>query len=156
MSQNFQPPAPDSFTEAPAPAPARTGNIGLGIAAAVVAALVAAAIYGAIIGSTKHEIGYAAVGVGIIVGFAAGKLGGSNPVLPVVSAVLAIGAVVAGQLLGTAIIGADVLNSSVMDLLTNGFDLVQASWKEDLDPMSFLFFAIGAVLAFQTARKTAA
>ncbi|MFJ8013069.1 hypothetical protein [Streptomyces sp. NPDC096339] len=156
MSQNFQPPAPDSFTEAPAPAPARTGNIGLGIVAAVVAALVAAGIYGAIIGGTNHEIGYAAVGVGAVIGLAAGKLGGRNPILPVLSAILAIGAVVAGQLVGTAMIGADVLNSGAMDVLTNQFDLVQESWKEDLDPMSFLFFGLGAVVAFQTARKTAA
>ncbi len=64
MTQNFQPPAPASYTPAPAPAPARSGNLGLGIAATVGSALVLAGVYGAIIGATKYEIGYAAVAVG--------------------------------------------------------------------------------------------
>lgn len=90
MSQHIQPPAPESDAAAvPYPAePARTGNIGLGIAAAVVAALVAAAAYGGIMNAIDRQVGYAAVGVGLLIGFAAGKLGGKNPVLPVVGAVL--------------------------------------------------------------------
>ncbi|MFJ3925737.1 hypothetical protein [Streptomyces sp. NPDC090022] len=159
MSQQFQPPAPDSQTPAGfgAPvAPARRGNVGLGIVAAVVAALIAAGAYGGIIGATEYEIGYAALGVGFLIGLASGKIGGSNPVLPVVSALLSLGAVYGGQLLGTAIIGAKVAPVGAFELLTQHFALVQEAWTEETSPISLAFFAIGAVVAFQTARKTAA
>lgn len=157
MSQNFQPPAPDSFTEAPAPAPAPArGNVGLGIAAAVGAALVTAAIYGAIIGASGYQIGYAAVAVGAVIGLAAGKLGGSNPVLPVLSGVLSLAAVFAGQIFGIAWIVGKELGQSTTDVLGLGFSPLVDMWKEVSGPMTFLFLAIGAYAAFQSARKTAA
>ncbi|MFH8514931.1 hypothetical protein ACH4CE_07375 [Streptomyces gelaticus] len=136
------------------PAPARN-NIGLGLVAAVVAAVVAAGIYGAIIGATKHEIGYAAVGVGFVVGFAAGKLGGRNPVLPVVSAVLSLVAVYFGQLLGKAMIAAKELPVTVSELFFDHFGLLNEAWKADSDFISYLFFAIAAVAAFSGAKKAA-
>ncbi|MEU1467607.1 hypothetical protein ABZ434_05230 [Streptomyces sp. NPDC005761] len=134
-------------------APARN-NVGLGIVVALVAALVAAGIYGAIIGATKHEIGYAAVGVGAIVGFAAGKLGGRNPALPVISGVLALVGVYLGQLLGEAIIISKQLPLSVTEIFTEHFSDLNTVWKEDSDAMSFVFFVVAAVVAFSTARKT--
>ncbi|MCB5181856.1 hypothetical protein [Streptomyces antimicrobicus] len=156
MSQQFQPPAPDSMSPvAYPPAPAARSNVALGLVAAFVAALVAAGAYGGIIGGTEHEIGYAALGVGFLVGFAAAKAGGAHPVLPVVSAALSLGAVYGGQLLGTAILGSKSAPVGVVELLTEHFSLVQEAWQEDLSPISFVFFAIGAVVAFQTARKAA-
>ncbi|MFB6816116.1 hypothetical protein ACFCV8_16410 [Streptomyces sp. NPDC056347] len=139
---------------APPPAPARN-NMGLGLAAAVVAAVVAAAIYGAIIGATKHEIGYAAVGVGFVVGFAAGKVGGRNPVLPVVSAVLSLVAVYFGQLLGEAMIAAKELPVTVSELFFDHFGLLNEAWKADSDFLTYVFFAIAAVAAFSGAKKAA-
>ncbi|MFD2121581.1 hypothetical protein ACFSNO_21515 [Streptomyces cirratus] len=62
------------------------------------AALVAAGAYGGIMHAIERQIGYAAVGVGLLVGSRPAKLGGRNPVLPVVSAVLSIGSVYLGQL----------------------------------------------------------
>ncbi|WP_369171775.1 hypothetical protein AB5J49_29135 [Streptomyces sp. R28] len=145
------PPAP----LAPAPAPARN-NIALGIVAAVVAALVTAGIYGGIVGATKYEIGYAAVGVGFVIGFAAGKIGGANPVLPVMSAILSLGAVYLGQLIGIAAIGADDLGVSVTTVLTDHFDVVTKIWSEDADLLTFAFLGIGAFAAFSGAKKAAA
>ncbi|MEU9458375.1 hypothetical protein [Streptomyces sp. NPDC048312] len=133
-------------------APARN-NLGLGLAAGFVAAVVAAAIYGAIIGATKHEIGYAAVGVGFIVGFAAGKVGGRNPVLPVVSAVLSLVAVYFGQLLGEAMIAAKELPVTVSELFFDHFSLLNEAWKAESDFISYLFFAVAAVAAFSGAKK---
>jgi hypothetical protein len=143
------------FVPPAAPAP-RSGNVGLGIVAAVVAALVTAGIYGAIIGASGYEIGYAAVGVGFVIGLAAGKIGGSNPVLPVVSAVVSLGAVYVGQLIGVAMIGADESGISATTLLTDHFDLVSAAWKETADVMTYVFFAIGAFAAFSGTKKAAA
>ncbi|MGN5635776.1 hypothetical protein [Streptomyces sp. AC154] len=135
-------------------APARN-NLALGLVVAFVAALVAAGIYGAIIGATKHEIGYAAVGVGAIVGFAAGKVGGRNPVLPVLGAVFALIGVYAGQLLGEAIIISKQLPLSVTDIFLDHFSDLNTVWKEDSDFVSVLFFVVAAVVAFSTAKKTA-
>ncbi|MDF6044343.1 hypothetical protein LRD69_19815 [Streptomyces sp. JH14] len=139
---------------APAPAPARN-NVGLGLLAAVVAAVVAAGIYGAIIGATKHEIGYAAVGVGFVVGLAAGKVGGRNPVLPVLSAVLALVSVYFGQLLGEAMIAAKELPVTVSELFFDHFGLLNEAWKADAGPLSFVFIAIAAFAAFSGAKKAA-
>ncbi|WP_411101312.1 hypothetical protein [Streptomyces sp. cmx-4-9] len=157
MAQNFQPPAPDSYTAAPvqAPAPARTGNIGLGVLAAVVAAVVTGAVYGAIIGASGYQIGYAAVAVGALVGLAAGKVGGSNPLLPLLSVVLSLAAVFGGQIFGMAWLLADEFGTTVPDILSVGFDKLFEAWKEVSSPMTYLFLAIGGYTAFQTARKSA-
>ncbi|MFF3862007.1 hypothetical protein [Streptomyces sp. NPDC002209] len=156
MSQHIQPPAPDSATPAvPYPAePARTGNIGLGIAAAVVAALAAAAAYGGIMNAIDRQVGYAAVGVGILVGFAAGKLGGKNPVLPVVGAILSIGAVYLGQLFYIALALADLGNVGLGDVLSNvGVSGLGDYWQKGAEAMDYVFLVIGGFVAFGTAKK---
>ncbi|MEU0335048.1 hypothetical protein [Streptomyces sp. NPDC006193] len=147
------PPQPGAFA---APAAPVRDNLVLGLAAALVAAVAAAALYGVVIGSTKHEIGWAAVGVGFVTGLAAGKAGGRNPVLPVAGAVLALGSVYAGQLVGEAMIIADYVHAGFSEVFFDHLDLVQEAWKKDADPMTFLFFAIAAYAAFTGARKAAA
>ncbi|MBO4254631.1 hypothetical protein [Streptomyces griseorubiginosus] len=149
------PPAPGvPYGAVPAPAPVRN-NIGVGLVAAFAAAVVAAGVYGAIIGLTKHEIGWAAVGVGFLVGLAAGRLGGRNPVLPVASAALSLGSVYIGQLVGEAMIGAKETPLSFNELFFQHFDVVQEAWKADADPLTFVFFAIAAYVAFTGAKKAA-
>ncbi|WP_030750134.1 hypothetical protein [Streptomyces griseus] len=136
----------------PAPAP-RRNNVGLGIVAAVVAAVVTAGIYGAVLGGIEREIGWAAVGVGFVVGLAAGKVGGNNPVLPVVSAVISLGAVYVGQLVGIAILIGKQLNVSATDVVFQEFSLLTQAWSETKDAMTFVFFAIAAFAAFSGAKK---
>jgi hypothetical protein len=156
MSQNFQPPAPDSMSEAPAPAPARGGNVGLGIAAAVVAALIAAVAYGAIMNAIDRQVGYAAVGVGLLVGLAAGKVGGRNAVLPVLAAVLSLAAVYLGQLTFIALALADSEKVGVSDVLsTLGVGGLHDLWKETVEVFDFVFLAIGGFVAFGAAKRTA-
>ncbi|MFD7862697.1 hypothetical protein [Streptomyces sp. NPDC057682] len=150
-----QPGAPFGGGAPFAPAAPTRENPGLGVLIAFVAAVVAAGIYGAIIGATKHEIGYAAVGVGAIVGFAAGKLGGRNPVLPVASAAFALIGVYLGQLLGEAIIISKQLPLSVTEIFFDHFSDLNKVWKEDSDFLSVVFFVIAAVVAFSTTKKVA-
>ncbi|MER6384356.1 hypothetical protein [Streptomyces sp. NPDC001250] len=142
----FAPPAP--------PAPGRN-NLVLGVLAAVVAAVAAAALYGVIIGATKHEIGYAAVGVGFVIGLAAGKAGGRNPVLPIAAVVLALASVYFGQLVGEAMIGAKDTGLSFSTVFFDHFDVVQKAWKEEADPLTFLFFGIAGFAAFSGTKKAA-
>ncbi|MEU5596456.1 hypothetical protein [Streptomyces sp. NPDC020298] len=151
-----QAPAGAAFAPPVPPAPPQKDNVALGLAAAVGAALVAAALYGVIIGLTKHEIGWAAVGVGFVIGLAAGKVGGRNPALGVISAALALGAVYIGQLVGEAMIGAKDIGVSFSELFFQHFGLVQEAWKADADPLTFIFFALAAFAAFSGAKKASA
>ncbi|MGW7415566.1 hypothetical protein [Streptomyces sp. NPDC054863] len=137
----------------PPPAPARRGNVGLGLLAGFVVALVAAGVYGAIMGAVEAEVGYAAVGVGLLIGFVAGKVGGFNPAIAVVSALLALVAVYAGQILGYAIFISKEAPIGVMEILTQHFGELNTGWKTELDFMSFVFFALGAVGAVSGAKK---
>ncbi|MFF0285295.1 hypothetical protein [Streptomyces sp. NPDC005262] len=150
-----QPAQPGQFGGVPfTPAAPARNNVALGLLAAVVAALVAAGIYGGIIGATKHEIGYAAVGVGFLVGLAAGKVGGRNPVLPVLSAVLALVSVYFGQLLGVAMINKSD-SVPLSEVFLDHFSELNSLWKADIDPIAFLFFALAAFAAFSGAKKAA-
>ncbi|WP_394433495.1 hypothetical protein [Streptomyces sp. SGAir0957] len=139
----------------PAPPQGRSGNVALGIVAAVVLALVTAWIYGAVMKATEHEIGYAAVGVGALIGFAAGKLGGRNQALPFICAVLALGAVYLGQLTGYAMAVAELAHLSWFEVLTDHFGDLSKGWKDEADPMTYLFLVIGAVAAFGSSKKAA-
>ncbi|MFI0823635.1 hypothetical protein ACH4Q7_04155 [Streptomyces roseolus] len=146
-----------AYPPAPAPAPApRRSNVGLGILAAVVAALVTAGIYGAIMGGVEAEIGWAAVGVGFAVGFAAGKVGGGNPVLPIVSALLSLGAVYLGQLVGIAVFLTKDYGVSFTDVFFKDFGALMDLWSEAKEPLTFLFLALGPIAAFSGAKKAAA
>ncbi|MEU9763089.1 hypothetical protein ACFYYY_05370 [Streptomyces sp. NPDC001834] len=146
-------PAP-AFGGAPftPPAPAR-GKMGLGLLAAVVAALVGAFLYGVIAGAIEREVGYIAIGVGFLVGFAASKVGGRNPILPVVSAVLSVGAVYLGQLIGISVILSDMINQSASTLFIDHFDVLTKAWGEGSDFMTYVFLLLGAVAAFGGAKK---
>lgn len=148
-------PVPPSAPFAPPTVPV-ADNLVMGLVVAVVAALITAGVYGAIVGATEYEIGYAAVGVGFLIGFAAGRIGGASPILPVVSAVLSLGAVYLGQLIGIAIIGADDLGVSATSLFVEHFDMLTEGWSETADPMTFLFLGIGAFAAFSGAKKAVA
>lgn len=163
MSQSVPPPGnpfaqggaePAPMPPAP-PAPPAPSRVGLGLLAAVVAALVAGAVYGGIAGAIERQIGWSAVGVGFLVGFASGKVGGRNPVLPAVSAVLSLGAVYLGQLLALAIMGGKELGISATTLFTDHFGALTDAWKEDMDVLTFLFFALAAFASFSGSKKAA-
>ncbi|MFG2624214.1 hypothetical protein [Streptomyces sp. NPDC048473] len=134
------------------PAPARN-NLGLGLLTAVVTALAAAFLYGVIAGAIEREVGYIAVGVGFLVGFAASKVGGQNPVLPVVSALLSIGAVYLGQLVGISIMLSDLTHTSASSVFFDHFDVITKGWSESADFKTYLFLLIGAVGAVGGAKK---
>ncbi|MCX5584985.1 hypothetical protein ACFV0H_39125 [Streptomyces erythrochromogenes] len=155
MSQNFTPPAPDSYTPVAAPAPVRTGNFGLAVLAAVGTALVAGAAYGGIMSAISFQIGYLAAGVGFAVALVAVRLGGRNPVLPVLSAVLTLAGVYVGYLLDMALAVSEHEGIPVSELLTTELVNLNRFYIDNIDPISILFYAIGAYAAFQTARKSA-
>ncbi|MFJ8821749.1 hypothetical protein ACIREE_08185 [Streptomyces sp. NPDC102467] len=139
----------------PAPPVGRSGNTALGIVAAVVLAFLTAWIYGAVMKATEHEIGYAAVAVGLVIGFAAGKIGGRNTVLPFVCALLSLGAVYLGQLTGYAMALGEYAHISFIKALFDNFSLITDAWQHEADIKTYLFLAVGAFAAFGAAKRAA-
>ncbi|MFE4694520.1 hypothetical protein ACFRH6_31280 [Streptomyces sp. NPDC056749] len=138
----------------PAP-PAPRGNVGLGVLTALGTAIVAAILYGVIAGSIEREVGYAAIGVGFLVGFAASKVGGPLPAIGAASAVFSLGAVFLGQLVAMSMILADGLGVGFSEVFFEHFGDVVDVWKQESDFMTYLFLLLGPVAAFGGARKAA-
>ncbi|MEW1627438.1 hypothetical protein [Streptomyces sp. NPDC089173] len=146
-------PAPFGGSAPFAPAPPARNGLALGVLVALGAAIVASILYGVLLGSIEREFGYAAIGVGFLVGFAAGKLGGANPVTIAASAVFSVGAVYFGQLIGYAMVMADVAHVPFSEVFFDHFDAVTRIWKEEADFMRYLFLGLGALAAVGGARK---
>ncbi|WP_339130982.1 hypothetical protein WJM95_19565 [Streptomyces sp. f51] len=147
-------PAAPGFPTAPvAPAAPARENFALGLVAAIGAGVVSAILYGLVTGLTKHEIGYAAVGVGFLVGIATGRAGGRSQSLPVAGVIISVAAIYLGQLIGEAMIIAKAAGVSFSEVFFHHIDIAQAGWKADANPLTFVFFAIAAYVAFQSARK---
>ncbi|MGW9248335.1 MULTISPECIES: hypothetical protein [unclassified Streptomyces] len=136
-----------------APVPPARNNILLGVAVALGAAIVAGILYGVIAGSIEREVGYAAVGVGFLVGFAASKVGGSNPAVIAASAVFSIGAVYLGQLIGISMILSDLAQIPFSEVVGDHFDTVTKAWSEEADFMTYLFLVLGGAAAVGGAKK---
>lgn len=136
-----------------APAPPVRNGLALGVLVALGAAIVASILYGVLLGSIEREFGYAAIGVGFLVGFAAGKLGGANPVTIAASAVFSVGAVYFGQLIGYAMVMANVAHVPFSEVFFDHFDAVTRAWKEEADFMRYVFLGLGALAAVGGAKK---
>ncbi|MFD6424099.1 hypothetical protein [Streptomyces sp. NPDC060198] len=153
--QPGQPGQPGQFPGvpfAPITGPVRN-NLALGLLASFGTALAVGAIYGGITGATEREFVYAAVVVGLLVGWVAGKTGGRNPVLPFASVVFALGSVYFGQLLADAIMASKQLPVSVSEMFFQHLGVLQEIWKADTDFISILFFGIAGFAAFSAAKK---
>lgn len=129
--------------------------MGLGVLTALGTAIVAAILYGVIAGSIEREVGYAAIGVGFLVGFAASKVGGPLPAVGAASAVFSLGAVFLGQLVAMSMILADGLGVGFSEVFFEHFGDVVDVWKQEADFMTYLFLLLGPVAAFGGARKAA-
>jgi hypothetical protein len=152
-----QPAAPGGFAypvSAQVQAPDR-GNPTVGVLAAVGAVIVGALLYGLLIKGTNHEIGYAALGVGALVGLALGKIGGRNPVLPFLGIPLALAGVYLGQLYGIALIASGEGVGSVGDIFFHQFSTLQHVWKDSMDAKDFLFFALAGLEGFVITKRVA-
>ncbi|MFC9032936.1 hypothetical protein [Streptomyces arboris] len=143
---------PAPFAPAPPASPVRNG-LAIGVLVAFGAAIVASIVYGVLLGSIEREFGYAAIGVGFLVGFAAAKLGGANPVTIAAAAVFSVGAIYFGQLIGYAMVMADAAQVSFSEVFLDHFDTVTRVWKEEADFMRYLFIALGAIAAIGGAKK---
>lgn len=122
----------------------RDENLPLGIAAGAGAALVGAVLWAAITVATEYQIGFMAVGVGLLVGFAvrfAGK--GISQTFGIAGALLALLGCVLGNLFTIIWTIASIGNVGVFDVLSFlDFSMILDVMVESAEPMDFLFYAI--------------
>jgi xanthosine utilization system XapX-like protein len=144
---------------------ARRDNPGLGVLVGVAATVVAVFAYAGIMRAMAKddghysEVGYVAIGVGLLVGAVVGKAGGRNPALPVVGLVLSVLGVFFGEIVGLSMIASHYASLggesiSWFSLLTDHFGDMFRQWKHDFDVKSFLFLALAGLEGFVIARRT--
>ncbi len=124
------------------PAPAR-GNLVLGLLGGLVAAVVGAGIWAGVTVSTGYQIGWIAVGVGLLVGLAVRGLGhGSSPAFGIIGALCALFGCVLGNLLsvcGFAAISESVPFFEIAKTVLMNPSLAVELLKETFEPMDLLF-----------------
>ncbi len=131
----------------------------LGLLAAVVAMAVAALAYGGLLRATMaadgayHEFSFAALGVGLAVGAAAGLAGRGGRLLPVGAAVLSLLGVALGELCGLALVSAHSNAIPVTDVVTLYHAALLHDWRRQLDVMSGVFLFLAAVEGFLITRR---
>ncbi|MES4904637.1 MULTISPECIES: hypothetical protein [unclassified Streptomyces] len=171
----------------PAPPAGRQGNPAVAVLAAVVAALVGAFLYAFLLSALADTDGqepkitqfaYAGVAVGALVGFVIAKLGGRNPALWVVGAILALVAVFIGEVYGYAMVMSDWFGNFEKELSAAGIEPLSANeiffshfnspvfesggqsspslfdaWKDDADAVTWIFMALSPIAAVSTAYR---
>jgi hypothetical protein len=131
--------------------PHLTNGLLPGVLAGLGALIVGAAAYGALIGFSGYEIGYAAVGVGILVGLAMMAVKPTSPVLPPLAAFFSLVGAVLGQFAGETVY---LTQRSGLDYGAATGEMLQ-TFPEQLQaqPISILFWVIAAYAGFSFVNK---
>jgi hypothetical protein len=132
-----------------------------GTVAALVGAVVGAAAWALLVSVTDYKIGFAAIGVGALTGYLAGRSGGASPALPVVAAVIALVGCVLGDLLADAHQvslavkeeGGSISMLSVFKDMVLHPSLGWEVYKAGFAALDLLFYAIAAQAAFRLAQQ---
>jgi hypothetical protein len=119
-------------------------NFGAAIIWGAIAAIVGAIIWAGITAVTKYQIGWMAVGIGVLVGFSVRKFGGGyDQIFGFIGAGFALFGCLLGNLLATLILAAnefDVSFFEVLSVLDPG--VIFEIMKETFHPMDLLFYGI--------------
>ncbi len=126
-------------------------NLSLGVIGGVFAAAAGAVIWAIITVVTDYQIGWMAVGVGFLVGYAMRVLGkGVDPVFGVAGAAIALAGCVAGNLLTVVIIVSRQENIAIMTLLSRLTPGIAADiLKDTFHPMDVLFYGLAVYEAYK-------
>ena len=119
-------------------------NLPMGIVAGAVAALLGALAWGGITYATGHQIGWMAVGVGFLVGFAVQKFGqGIDKVYGIVGAALSLAGCVMGNLFASCIAIANMEKVALSQVLAAlNPDLIGQIMTATFHPMDVLFYGV--------------
>lgn len=119
-------------------------NLMAGLVAGLIASLVGAGVWAIVTVGTGFQIGWMAVGVGFIVGYAVRIVGkGIDNVFGVVGAVLALLGCAAGNLLGICGLIADQENMAFLEVVSRlNLSIIQEIMVATFSPMDLLFYGI--------------
>ncbi|GAA4200489.1 hypothetical protein GCM10022252_53760 [Streptosporangium oxazolinicum] len=117
-----------------------------GVLTGLLATVAGAAGYGALIAFSGYEIGFAAIGVGLLVGFAMIAVRPASPVLPPLAALLSLVGAALGQVVGSAVGWARASGEEYGPVFVQALD----AFPEDLrrEPISLLFWVVAAYVGF--------
>lgn len=120
-------------------------NLAMGIAGGAGAAFLGACIWALITHLTGFQIGWMAVGVGFMVGFAVRYFGrGIDKVFGIVGALLSLIGCLAGNLFAVCAVLAEQENMQVMDVVSQlDLDLMIELMTATFSPIDLLFYGIG-------------
>jgi hypothetical protein len=128
-------------------------NLGLGIVGGVVGMLVGAILWAIITAVTDYQIGYMAIGVGLLVGAGVRFFGkGFDSSFGFVGAVFALAGCVLGNVLAVVIIVAQEYEIPILDLLLSlDLEIVVEFLKVTFTPMDLLFYALAIYAGYRYA-----
>jgi drug/metabolite transporter (DMT)-like permease len=128
-------------------------NLVMGALAGLAAALVGAAIWAIITALTQYQIGFMAIGIGFLVGFAVRAAGkGIDPVFGVVGAALALLGCVLGNLVMVLYFLANKEQMPLLELLSRlDLKLVQRVMTATFDVMDMVFYGIAMYCGYKYA-----
>lgn len=130
-------------------------NLALGIVAGVLAAMIGAAVWAGVTVATGYQIGWMAIGVGFLAGYAVRRLGkGVAPTFGVVAAACALFGCIAGNLL--SVCGFYALQESVPFLQMVGAVFSEPAtmlelMKATFSPMDLLFYGLALYTGYRCA-----
>lgn len=132
-------------------------NLPLAILAGVVVAVICAGIWAVISAATNHQIGFMAIGVGMLVGIAVQHFGrGITPLYGVVGAVCALFGCLLGNLLTVCYFVGDEQGVGTLVVLNAilGSGGLWITLKETFQGMDLLFYAIAIFEAYRRSFRT--
>jgi hypothetical protein len=119
-------------------------NLGLGIVGGVIGALVGAALWALITSLTNFQIGFMAVGVGLLAGYGVRKLGqGIDAKFGIVGALLALAGCLAGNLFVICYLWSAQSGLPFFEVLSSITPSLYAELlKESFSPIDLIFYGI--------------
>jgi hypothetical protein len=134
------------------PAPVQ-GNIVMGLLGGIVASVVGAGIWAGVTVSTEYQIGFMAVGVGLLVGLTVRGLGhGTSPAFGIIGALCALFGCLLGNILsmcGFAAIHESVPFFEITKTVLMDPSLAVELLKATFEPMDLLFYGIAVYEGFK-------
>lgn len=126
-------------------------NLVLGVVAGVVAAVIGAVIWAVITVATEYQIGWMAVGIGFLVGYAIRYFGkGTDTMYGVAGSIIALLGCIAGNILTMVILVASHEHVEVATLLSRLTPGIAVDlFKDSFEAMDLLFYGIAVYEAYK-------
>lgn len=128
-------------------------NLMIGTLSGFIASMIGAGIWAGVTIVTEYQIGWVAIGIGFLVGFAIRITGkGIDPPFGIVSAVLSLLGCVAGNVFIIAYFLADGNEMAIMSVLSElGFATIYELLANTFEIIDLLFYALAAYFGYRSA-----